>query len=79
MAALNCYAHQLGYYPAAGYRVRDTGVMDYSSMYGYYWSASHAASHTERVSNLYINSGGVYPATADYRANGFSVRCVAEL
>ncbi len=72
--------YQLGYYPAAGYRVNSTGVFGVTSTQGLYWSASQSAStsYPERSSALDIASGYVYPANYSPRAYGFSVRCVAE-
>ncbi|MCD7968871.1 MAG: hypothetical protein LUF87_00755 [Alistipes sp.] len=70
--------YQLGYYPVAGARLNTTGVMTDTSTYGYYWSASQAASAVVRSSRLTIHSGNVDPTSGNVRANGNSVRCVAE-
>jgi uncharacterized protein (TIGR02145 family) len=42
---------------------------------GFYWSSSPSGT---RASNLYFYSTFVSPAYANYRANGFSVRCVKD-
>ena len=60
------------FFPASGSRY-GTGLNNRGS-YGYYWSAS-LNSQTNGI-NLNFNSGGVYPASSNYRFYGFSVRAV---
>ncbi|MCD7968827.1 MAG: fibrobacter succinogenes major paralogous domain-containing protein [Alistipes sp.] len=76
---MTCYARQLGYYPAAGYRANGSGDLAATSTQGHYWSASQSADtlYPVRSSALGINSANVYPANQYQRAYGFSVRCVA--
>jgi hypothetical protein len=62
-------------YPAAGYRGSSSGVLSYVGSYGYYWSGSPSSSNGYY---LYFTSSSVRPAANDYRAYGFSVRCVQE-
>ena len=62
--------------PAAGVRNYPDGSLLSRGLHGFYWSSSENGAHGYY---LYILSGDVragYPAD---RANGFSVRCVAEL
>ena len=62
--------------PLAGYRNRAAaGLYDRGSG-GNYWSGSPSSTS---ASYLYFGSGGVYPAYANSRAYGFSVRCVKDL
>jgi uncharacterized protein (TIGR02145 family) len=58
--------------PAAGYRVNNGTLLNQGS-YGYYWSSSP---NSTLAYGLYLNSSSVYPASSNYRAYGFSVRCV---
>ena len=64
------------WFPAAGYRYSDDGSMCSVGSYGLYWSASPFSEYYGY--DLNFSSGYVYPASNDYRANGFSVRCVQE-
>ncbi|MDR0833534.1 MAG: fibrobacter succinogenes major paralogous domain-containing protein [Candidatus Symbiothrix sp.] len=61
--------------PAAGYRIYSNGALARVGTYGYYWSATV---YGRNAHYLYFTSTGVYPVYTDYRANGFSVRCVAQ-
>jgi uncharacterized protein (TIGR02145 family) len=61
--------------PAAGNRNGTSGALYSRGNHGYYWSS------TENSSDAYylnFNTSNVYPAFNYYRANGFSVRCIAE-
>jgi len=62
--------------PAAGYRHRNTAALNNVGTRGYYWSSTVNGNNSY---NLYFTSTNVNPANNDNRANGFSVRCVAEL
>ena len=62
--------------PLAGNRNRDTAGLNNRGSNGNYWSGSPSSTN---ASNLNFNSGGVNPANANNRANGFSVRCVKDL
>ncbi|MDR0746034.1 MAG: fibrobacter succinogenes major paralogous domain-containing protein [Mediterranea sp.] len=62
-------------YPAVEYRHRESGTLYYPGTLGYYWSASPIS---DNASSLYFNNGNVYVANTNYRANGFSIRCVRE-
>lgn len=69
------------FFPAAGYRDgSDGGGLGGSPSGGYYWSSSPYASGNDDGGGMYFSSDGrVWPRSYDYRANGFSVRCVSEL
>jgi uncharacterized protein (TIGR02145 family) len=61
---------------AAGLRNNNRGELAYTSSYGYYWSSSPNYGAHSYAGSLYFNSGYVYPLNNNYRAYGFSVRCV---
>ena len=61
--------------PAAGARNSTNGALTNRGIFGYYWSS---AEHGSNASSLYFNSSRVFPANNFIRANGFSVRCIAE-
>jgi len=61
--------------PAAGYRSFTSGSVNYVGTYGNYWSRSSSGTSAYL---LHFSSTDVYPYSNSYRANGFSVRCVAE-
>jgi uncharacterized protein (TIGR02145 family) len=61
--------------PAAGYRDYSDGELNYRGYYGYYWSSTEISSGN--VWDLYFNSSSAY-TNGNYRAYGFSVRCIAE-
>jgi hypothetical protein len=60
--------------PAAGYR-NYSGSQSNVGYSGYYWSSTVNGTYSR-----YLDFGStyVYPLDGNYRANGFSVRCVAE-
>ncbi|GHT12405.1 hypothetical protein FACS189426_15750 [Bacteroidia bacterium] len=65
------------FFPASGYRVSSTGVLDVVGPNGYAW-ASSPGSLTNGFS-LGFSSTAIFPAsTYSSRTFGFSVRCVAE-
>ena len=66
------------WYPAVGYRDRDSGALDYVGSHGYYWSASPHPSISIYAYYLYFYNGNVYPADYSHRGHGYSVRCVKE-
>ncbi|MFA5643469.1 MAG: FISUMP domain-containing protein, partial [Candidatus Paceibacterota bacterium] len=61
--------------PLAGTRNRNSAALLHRGIFGYYWSSSPSGSN---ASSPYFGSGGVFPAFADGRAAGFSVRCVKD-
>ncbi len=61
---------------ASGYRFN--GVLDDHGSYGYYWSSSLNASHTDDACNLYFIIFDIYPSNLNSRYLGRSVRPVAE-
>jgi len=65
------------YLPAAGYRSYYGGTSNNVGSLGYYWSSTV---YGTIAYCMYINSGGVYPSdnNSNYRAYGFSVRCVKQ-
>ena len=64
------------WFPASGYRYYSDGSMNCVGSYGLYWSASPNSESGGYF--LYFNSSIVIPSYYNYRANGFSVRCVQE-
>jgi len=60
--------------PAAGDRINFTGVVLFSGENGYYWGSAVSGLYA-RVLVFYSGNVGVYD---DYRAVGFSVRCVSD-
>jgi uncharacterized protein (TIGR02145 family) len=58
--------------PVAGYRAADTGLLSSVGSYGYYWSSTTNGTSTNCL-GFYSTYAGVGP---NYRANGFSVRCI---
>jgi uncharacterized protein (TIGR02145 family) len=62
--------------PAAGYRNYNNGSANNVGSNGNYWSSSV---NSTNAYNMNFNSGNVNPNNNNNRANGFSVRCVAEL
>lgn len=63
--------------PAAGCRGSGTGASSNQGSYGYYWSSSVSAGSTY-ASSVSFNSAGKLIPNTNYRAVGFSVRCVQE-
>jgi len=63
------------FYPAAGYRNSSSGALQSVASLVGYWSGSPSGSNGY---NLVFDSSNVYPAGNNYRAYGFSVRCVQE-
>ncbi len=59
--------------PFAGYRNRNTGYYFNQSTYAYYWSSSP---NTTNGYDLYFSTSYIHPANINYRAFGFSVRCI---
>jgi hypothetical protein len=64
------------YYPAAGVRNYNSGVLISAGSTGGYWSASPGSSYFGCY--MYINSSSVSPSSYTTRGNGFSVRCIQE-
>ena len=64
------------WYPAAGFRFDDDGSLSRVVNYGYYWSATPSGSSAYIL--YFGNDGYVYPSNDDYRAYGYSVRCLQE-
>ena len=63
------------YYPAAGFRLYNSGALNYVGSYGYCWSASIASSSSYY---LLFTSSSVYPSNGNSRAYGLAVRCIQE-
>lgn len=63
------------FFPASGYRARGSGLIDNVGSYGYYWSASACYGYSGRYLYFTTNNRDWHNS---YRANGFSVRAVAE-
>jgi uncharacterized protein (TIGR02145 family) len=62
-------------YPAAGNRHNGMGVLNLTGMYGLYWSASP---NSNNALIMDFSSSKVYVSSGNYRAYGYSVRCVKE-
>jgi hypothetical protein len=61
--------------PAAGYRLYSGGGQSRAGHYGSYWSSTVNMRYSH---DLGFDSAYVYPGGNGNRANGFSLRCVAE-
>jgi uncharacterized protein (TIGR02145 family) len=61
--------------PVAGLRNYSDGSLNYQGSNGYCWSSSVSGTI---ASHLYFTATTVNPATADYRAYGFTVRCLKD-
>jgi uncharacterized protein (TIGR02145 family) len=61
--------------PVGGYRNYSDGSLGNQGSYGGYWSSSPSGAD---ASNLLFYSTTVGPASANYRADGFSVRCLKD-
>ena len=64
------------FYPATGYRLRETGALSHVGASGFAWSSSSCLAGSAYAGNLGFNSSVVNPLGSDHRAYGFSVRCV---
>ena len=64
------------WYPAARCRDSIDGSLSYFSNFGFYWSATPSGSLVCRLD--FGNDGYVYPSNDDFRAHGYSVRCLQE-
>ena len=62
--------------PAAGYRASASGTFNYTGTFGTYWS--NTPSSSGGAYNLTFTNSDVSPNKDNFRANGFSIRCVAE-
>jgi len=72
---LGCTYTDGSFYPAAGYQYSTSGALASVGSGGCYWSGSPNGSNGYYLGFL---SGNVNPAYYNYRATGFSVRCVQE-
>ena len=72
----NGRTYEGNWFPAAGYRNSFDGSMNDVGSHGYSWSSSPY--NDNNGYDLYLYSGSVYPSSVNYRAYGFSVRCVQE-
>ena len=63
--------------PAAGYRHSSTGASNGQGASGNYWSSSVPAGSVD-ASGVYFHSAGKLNVSTNYRANGYSVRCIQE-
>lgn len=63
--------------PAAGYRHSSTGASNGQGASGNYWSSSVPAGNVD-ASGVYFHSAGKLNVSTNYRANGYSVRCIQE-
>ncbi|MEI7829966.1 MAG: fimbrillin family protein [Prolixibacteraceae bacterium] len=60
--------------PGAGYRSYSNGTLNNVGTHGFYWSCTVAGTDSR---DLKFNSGSALMGS-DYRANGFSVRCIKD-
>jgi uncharacterized protein (TIGR02145 family) len=65
------------WYPAAGYLSYDYGSLSRVGEKGFYWSAT-SYSYSSAYNFVLNEYDSVYPSDYDYKAYGFSVRCVKE-
>ena len=64
------------WYPASGFRYYDVGGLDYVGYCGHCWSASPSS---RSACSLYFHDPGyVNPSASNFRAGGYSVRCLQE-
>jgi len=59
--------------PVAGFRYYSSASLSNQGSTGYYWSSSVSGTS---ASSLYFSASSVNPANANYRASGFTVRCL---
>jgi uncharacterized protein (TIGR02145 family) len=64
------------WYPASGYRSGYRGALADVGGSGYYWSASPISYYAYYL--YFYSSGNVNPSYDDFRADGYSVRCLQE-
>ena len=64
------------FYPATGYRHRETGALGGIGVEGSSWSSSSYCAGSLYAGRLIFKSDLVYPLDYTYRAHGLSVRCV---
>jgi uncharacterized protein (TIGR02145 family) len=62
--------------PASGYRSRGNVFLYGQGSIGYYWSTGVSGTNAY---NLNFYSGTVHPATSNYRAFGFALRCIKKI
>ena len=65
------------WYPESGFRLYDSGELEYVGSNGSFWSCS-PGTNNYYACLLLINDGNVYPSNELSRASGYSVRCVRE-
>lgn len=61
------------YYPASGLRQRNSGVLDLTGVYAYYWSCAITGINADYLN---LNSASVNPISTAGREYSFVVRCV---
>ena len=64
------------WFPASGWRLYDSGPMNYVSTVGAYWTAGPIS--TSICYYLYFNSSFVWPLNDHHRSHGFPVRSAEE-
>jgi hypothetical protein len=69
------YTGKIPDFPMVGYRDFSNGSLTNQGAYGYYWSCSVTGTN---AFSPFFYSGGVNPADYNFRADGFSVRCVKD-
>ena len=62
--------------PASGFRHYTSGALPSVGGTGVYWSSAASAAGNANASYLHFLATGVYPQNSNYRAYGFTVRCV---
>ncbi|WP_455592570.1 hypothetical protein [Bacteroides sp.] len=67
------------YFPASGYRNRETGAFGAIGGDGYGWSSSSRAISNVNGANLGFNGTVVNVLNNNNRTNGFPIRCVQAL
>ena len=64
------------YFPASGYRTRESGSFRLVSEEGDVWCSSTYAVGVREVVSFYSRCDGLSPLFLTYRGNSFTVRCV---
>ena len=72
----DCLCFRGDYFPASGVRHRETVGLVSVGLEGDCRSSSSLGASSINGGYLAFNSSSVFPMYIDYRANGFSVRCV---
>ncbi len=67
---------EIGFWPAAGYRNNNSGILTSVNSVGFYWEAFRYTG--TRACTFSFSNGSILLGYAGYRASGYAVRCVQE-